>query len=66
MELINHKIIEKTEPLDNETFMQQEDSICLANEMFEGTKPLTGEAYDILIKVLYKNSQRKSTTKGML
>lgn len=62
----NPKIIEEEKPFENDVFLQQEDFIGLANDMFEGSKPLTGEAYDILIKVLYKNSQKKSTTKGIL
>ena len=66
MELINHKIIEKTKPLENDAFLQQGDFIALANDMFEGTKPLTGEAYDILIKVWEKSLKDTSIIEGML
>lgn len=58
--------IKEDDSIESDAFLQQGDFIGLGNEMFEGSKPLTGDAYDILIKVLYKNAQKKSTTKGML
>ncbi len=66
MELIKTKIIEETELLESDTFLQQGDFIGLANEMFEGSKPLTGEAYDILIKVWEKSLKNTSIIEGML
>ena len=56
-------IEEKEQFTENDAFLQQGDFIGLGNDMFEGAKPLTGEAYDILIKVLYKNSQKNQLQK---
>ena len=42
------------------------DFIGLGNEMFEGSKPLTGEAYDILIKVWERSLKNTSIIEGML
>ena len=59
-------IEEKRQFTENDAFLQQGDFIGLGNDMFEGAKPLTGEAYDILIKVWEKSLKNTSIIEGML
>ncbi len=58
--------IKEDDSIESDAFLQQGDFIGLGNEMFEGSKPLTGEAYDILIKVWERSLKNTSIIEGML
>lgn len=58
--------IKEEDSIENDAFLQQGNFIGLGNEMFEGSKPLTGEAYDVLIKVWERSLKDTSIIEGML